>query len=171
MYKIATSFPDPEEQDVPLPESLSSREASLDELRLSCFVSSLELSQNYSPSMMITARADLKSLTRIAISRIIFFSSSCSSLRSKFSSIRLSSRSLCYIKWSSLFLSLSWPDDPLTSILSTRSLICSWSCSRSLTCSRSSLRSSELWSPDPEWLVSLESCQDRGELEGGRNWL
>ena len=61
-------------------------------------------------------------------------------------------------------------DGPLTSILCTRSLICSWSSSRSLIGSRSSLRSSELWSPDPDWLVSLESCQDQGELEGGRNW-
>ena len=43
---IVTSFPDPEEHDVPLPESLSSCEADLAlvGLRLSCFVPSLETS-------------------------------------------------------------------------------------------------------------------------------
>ena len=43
---IDTSLPDPEEHDVPLPESLSSCDASLDAQRLSCFVSSLESKQN-----------------------------------------------------------------------------------------------------------------------------
>ena len=44
-FGTVTSFPDPEEHDVLLPESLCSALA-LDGLRLSCFVSSLETLQN-----------------------------------------------------------------------------------------------------------------------------
>ena len=43
---IVTSFPDPEEHDVPLPESSCEAALALDGLRLSCFVSSLEALQN-----------------------------------------------------------------------------------------------------------------------------
>ena len=114
---IVTSFPDPEEHDVPFPESLSSCDASRDAPRLSCFVSSLESKQNLIFYSWRNTSADLKSLTRIAISRISFFSSSWSSLRSKLSSILVSSCSLSYIHWSLTPLLLSSSHlDPLLSL-------------------------------------------------------
>ena len=45
---IVTSFPDPEEHEVPLPESSCEAALALDGLRLSCFVSSLEVIKKYS---------------------------------------------------------------------------------------------------------------------------